>query len=233
LGGPRPPSLPQGFELDFDFVLWTCRCCLRTVEVTVEVSVMNAAVQTPEMSSSQHVEPVRRGTPWWVTLLVGAVALVVGAAAGSLLLAGDAADPNAGIPDVERVEALFDEWVAAWNAQDGDAIRELMTEDGMAYGYLAKAEGVRTIERAFVDEVAFEMGPLLVRETVTIPVTGEEVLDVAYDVTTKGDLVDRTTGEPRGDSYLEYYRIVPTSDGELKVHHASLLNWVPLRNNGV
>ncbi len=194
---------------------------------------MNATVQTPEKSSSPHPEPVSRGTPWWVTLLVGVVALAVGAAAGSLLLAGDPADPNAGIPDVDRVEAVFEEWVAAWNAQDGDAIRALMTEDGMAYGYLASAEGVRTIERAFVDGIDFEMGPLLVRETVTIPVTGEEVLDVAYDVTAKGDLVDRTTGEPRGESYLEYYRVVPTSDGELKIHHASVLNWVPLRNNGL
>ena len=43
------------------------------------------------------------------------------------------------------------------------------------------------------------------------------------------------TGSRRsqGESYLEYYRMLPTSDGELKIHHASVLNWVPLRNNGL
>ncbi len=189
---------------------------------------MSTDVKPPDVAPTG-----RNTTHSWRAILALVVGLAIGLGAGYLLFTADDPDVNAEVEDISRVEAFVDAWTDAWNRQDLDALGALMTEDAMFYGYRADEEG--TFDLAYAadqfDKYTFEASDvLLVHETGSYPVTGRG--DLAYDVVEKVTFSGRVSGDPYGIS-LEYYHLVTDEDGELKLHHASVLDWSGLRAFGL
>lgn len=71
----------------------------------------------------------RKGTKWPVVVIVGLIAAAVGVGAGYLLFAQDS---DGGTND--EVEALLDDFYAALNARDVEALQEMSTDDATVFG---------------------------------------------------------------------------------------------------
>jgi len=71
----------------------------------------------------------RTGTNWLVVVIVGLIAAAVGVGAGYLLFAQDS---DGGTDDA--VEALLDDFYAAVNARDVEALQEISMEDATLFG---------------------------------------------------------------------------------------------------
>lgn len=167
-------------------------------------------------------------------MLVGlVVAVAVGLGARYLLFAIDQPDPNADVEEIARVEAFLDAGTESLNGQDLDAVRALMTEDGMAYGVRVEEEGVL----GFTEQAGGAWTTRTRTRTCSLSagpssMTATGSLDPAYDVVAKVTASDRDSGDVQGTA-LEYYHIATDADGELRLHHASVLNWTLLRSYGL
>ncbi|MGA7687782.1 MAG: hypothetical protein WCA29_00945 [Jiangellales bacterium] len=71
----------------------------------------------------------KTATDWFVVVVVGLIAAAVGVGAGYLLFAQDS---DGGTND--EVEALLDDFYAAVNAGDVEALREMSTDDATVFG---------------------------------------------------------------------------------------------------
>jgi hypothetical protein len=193
---------------------------------------MATAIETPTQA---HAGGRRTGHVWRV-LLGLAVGVAAGLAAGYLLFAADepAVNSEVEVTDMARVEAFLDDFIDAVNNSDVDAVRALMTEDGMAFGYRADEQGgtnglAYAVEEVFADYTYEASDVLLVHQTNSYAVNG--LVDPAYDVVEKARFIDRETGA-KGMN-LEYYKLVTDADSQLRLHHASVLDWASLRAFGL
>lgn len=191
---------------------------------------MATEIETPTQAPAAG----RRTGHVWRVLLGLAVGVAAGLAAGYLLFAADEPDVNAEVTDMARVEAFFDDFIDAVHNSDVDAVRALMTEDGMAFGYRADDLGgtndlAYAVEEVFADYTYEASDVLLVRQTSSYAVNG--LVDPGYDVVEKATFTDRETGG-KGIN-LEYYKLVTDADGQLRLHHASVLDWASLRAFGL
>lgn len=178
-----------------------------------------------------ETQPGRPGRVWVVAAIIGVLAFSVGLVAGYLLFSGDTDETNAEIEDYDEVVALIDAWVDAWNNDDVDAIRAMMTPDGMAYKHRADAEGTDSLEfateRSFAEYTYEPMGEPLVARTM-----GERPLSYAYNATVKTRYYDESTGQEVGHG-IEFFYLVQDEDGNWEVHHASSLGHEMLRVAGL
>lgn len=154
------------------------------------------------MSASQtsvRHGPRSRVLPWLVGGVVGAA---VGLAGGWLIFAP--------APSNAEVAALIDDYLAAWDAGDGEAVVSLMTEDGVHY-----SGGATTGKQA--NGGALGLAPFVERHAV---LTFEPVSDpiVSAGPPYEAAVIVRVTGGGQ-DSWesLEAFRIEESEDGSLKI----------------
>ena len=156
----------------------------------------------------------RRGV---VTLLVvGVAALLIGLGAGWLAFSPVPPD------DVDReIQALVDEYVAAWNIQDGQAVVALMTEDGKHY-----SGGAATGKDAASDSPAHSLAYFVEHHAAgaTFHSVGDGIIRTpAGPPYLVANLIE--VGNGAGDSFqgVEVYKIVP-EDGVLRIQvHSALI----------
>lgn len=113
------------------------------------MATMTHTESPPDVSAGQ------RRTNWLLVVIVGLVAAALGVGAGYLLFAPSAAteaEPNA------EVQAMLDDWWAASEAGDVDAMLGMMPEgftigavDVMAFGYNLSDTPQATVERLFAN----------------------------------------------------------------------------------
>ena len=173
------------------------------------------------MATQIHDSPSvqeRAGTPrarWLLTSLVALIAAAVGLGAGYLLFA-----PDSGAEIDADVEALLDDWWAAADAGDADAVLAMMPEGGSIgavtvylLGYDVSETPASTLERS-ISGWAKDEGPSPTGDPTVVGEFG--VYDVAQ------------TGTWKGQEYIYIFR-VHEEDGELLV---SYVNVVPPVNSG-
>lgn len=149
-------------------------------------------------------------------LLVGVAALLIGLGAGWLAFSPEAPD------DVDReIQALVDDYVAAWNVQDGQAVVALMTEDGMHY-----SGGAGLGKEAASDSPAHSLAYFVEHHTAgaTFHSVGDGIIR-----TTDGppyvvaNMIEVGNGASDSFQWVEVYKIVP-EDGVLRIQvHSTLI----------
>jgi len=95
----------------------------------------------------------RTRTNWFVVVIVGLIAAAAGVGAGYLLFAqGSDGGTN------DEVEALLDDFYAAFNAGDVEALQEMSMEDATVFGVPVKSGSLlsRSAERIVGDNGGFE-----------------------------------------------------------------------------
>lgn len=149
-----------------------------------------------------------RPTAWrWVAVVAAVVAAaLLGVLGGRFLFASEQ------VPD--EVQTLVDEYTAAWDAGDGDAVVALMTEDGAHYsgeaqeGKMAADDGPLGLA-ALVDRweyLTFEPASELVATHDGPPYEVARVINVSESSSSEG-----------GFEAVEVYLIVADADGSLKI----------------
>jgi ketosteroid isomerase-like protein len=150
----------------------------------------------------------RKPTRWrWVAVVAAVVAAaLLGLLGGRMIFAPEQ------VPD--EVQTLVDDYTAAWDAGDGDAVVALMTEDGAHYsneaqeGKLAADDGPLGLA-ALVDGwegLTFEPASELVATHDGPPYEVARVLNVRPE-----------TSSTEGQDVVEIYLIVRDADGSLKI----------------
>lgn len=94
----------------------------------------DAPISTPH----QTQEPSGTNHRWLTAAVVGVVALVMGVAGGALFSSGSVGDEpgvvvvSGGEPTDRQAEmvAIVDDYIAGWQATDGDRVASYMTDDG-------------------------------------------------------------------------------------------------------
>jgi len=177
---------------------------------------------TTATSPAPHRDPreARRPT-WWVVVLVAAIAACIGVGAGYLLFASTQADETrVGRADVtpeeiDRVTTLLDDYLAAWNAYDAEAIRASHSDGFVFKGYTP--EGTDRLldtmieDFATTNEQAEHLGDRLIAKDY---LSGGGGYDVA--VLTKLTWFDP---EEQTDYAVNVLRLVD-EDGALKIHRS-------------
>ena len=168
-------------------------------------------VRAPEASAAP-----RRG--WVTTALIALAALLVGLGAGWLVFSPEPPD------DVDReIQALIDDYVAAWNVQDGQAVVALMTEDGKHF-----SGGAGNGKEASSDSPAHSLAYFV--EHHVAGATFRSVNDAVIRTEDgppylAANVIEIGSGADGGDAFqsVEVYKIVP-EDGVLKIQvHSALI----------
>lgn len=174
--------------------------------------------ESTEQGTSTAEAGAQARTGWLLTSLIAVLALLIGLGAGWLAFAPEPPD------DTDRqIQALIDDYVAAWDSHDGQAVVALMTQDGVHYsggaagGKDASSDSLARSLAFFVEHHAGGMSFTSVNDAVIRTQDGPP-----YLVANVVELGLSTTG---GDSEqaVEVYRIVP-EEGVLKIQvHTSLI----------
>ena len=164
----------------------------------------HAVTQAPEAPATGGRKPTR----WrWVAVVAAVVAAaLLGLLGGRMIFAPEQ------VPD--EVQTLVDDYTAAWDAGDGDAVVALMTEDGAHYsdeaqqGKMAADDGPLGLA-ALVDRweyLTFEPASELVATHDGPPYEVARVIHISEP---------NSSGE--GFEAVEVYLIVRDADGSLKI----------------
>jgi uncharacterized protein (TIGR02246 family) len=178
-------------------------------------------VDTIQSSEQQGHAPEAGAAPrhgWVTTALIALAALLVGLGAGWLVFSPEPPD------DVDReIQALIDDYVAAWNVQDGQAVVALMTEDGKHF-----SGGAGNGKEASSDSPAHSLAYFV--EHHVAGATFRSVNDAVIRTDDgppylAANVIEIGNGSDGGDSFqsVEVYKIVP-EDGVLKIQvHTALI----------
>lgn len=154
--------------------------------------------------------------PWWAGALALALAIMLGVGIGFLAFGRDSSTSSAVDPEVEQ---LLDDFWAAWNAYDADAIRALSTADAVVSDRDLTATGATSLETK-------------VSEYRTDGLSFERVGDpVVRDVGPHIDVVQVSRGTYSAGNVeedIDILRLV-RQDGTLKVEWLKTYDYVPWR----
>lgn len=169
------------------------------------------------MSTDTHerAEPAtateQRRRSWWVTALIGLLALALGIGVGYWLFGTD--DEGAAQDVPADVEQLIDDWLVAWGEGDMDAILSLMTAnarfDSMEVDDPSPAGFVSRMTPMMKESKNYEVVDVIVRDSMHSGAPYE----VAYEFRAGFDDLPMTLGEGHG---LELLLLVE-DDGVLKI----------------
>ena len=117
----------------------------------------NQGLRTEPQESARTAPSEGRRLPWWAGALALVLAVAVGAGIGLLASGRDSATSTTADPEVEQ---FVDDFVAAWNAYDADAIRAVATADAVLNTRDLTATGATSLEARVedyrADGVSFE-----------------------------------------------------------------------------
>ena len=105
-------------------------------------------LRTEPQESAPTAPPHNRRLPWWAGALALALAVAVGVGIGLLASGRDSATASATDPQVEQ---FVDDFFAAWNAYDPDAIRAMATADAVLATRDLTATGPLSLEAKVED----------------------------------------------------------------------------------
>lgn len=174
-------------------------------------------VESTEQGTSAAQAGARAGPGWLRTSLIAGLALMIGLGAGWLAFAPE--PPN----DTDRqIQSLVDDYVAAWDAHDGQAVVALMTKDGVHYsggaagGKDASGDSLARSLAFFVEHHAAGISFASVNDAVIRTQDGPP-----YLVANVVELGMSTSGSET-EQAVAVYRIVP-EDGVLKIQVETFL----------
>jgi ketosteroid isomerase-like protein len=117
----------------------------------------NQGLRTEPQESARTAPSEGRRLPWWAGALALVLAVAVGVGIGFFTSGRDSATSTTADPEVEQ---FVDDFVAAWNAYDADAIRAISTADAVLNTRDLTATGATSLEARVedyrADGVSFE-----------------------------------------------------------------------------
>lgn len=177
-------------------------------------------LRTEPQESAPAAPPHSRRLPWWAGALALVLAVAVGAGIGLLASGRDSATASATDPQVEQ---FVDDFFAAWNAYDPDAIRAMATADAVLNTRDLTATGATSLEAKVEDYRA---------DGVSFERVGDPIVSDVGDAIDVVQLFRGGISEGNRDKYILVLRLAKEDD-TLKVEWDRTYNYASWRSLGL
>ena len=177
-------------------------------------------LRTEPQEAAPAAPPHSHRLPWWAGALALVLAVAVGAGSGLLAAGRDSAASSATDPQVEQ---FVDDFFAAWNAYDPDAIRAMATADAVLNTRDLTATGATSLEAKVEDYRA---------DGVSFERVGDPIVSDVGDAIDVVQLFRGGISEGNRDKYILVLRLV-SDDDTLKVEWDRTYNYASWRTLGL